>query len=1814
MHLVGRALARVATRVGGQLMVELPDDLAPRVVAKLVEGANDEVPLAPAFALFVRDERPDVGFITPSVDFRELAGYRLGNRLALTYSSDNRGMATYTSVYQLLLSSGFPASRSGDTGTGVASLPDFARALADILLNDDNSVWGLEAGVFRSTVQCVLAFLAGAHEAAGNGQASFASDWWLHVGDWTEALRMERGHGSPNGVAWLYGCAGLPVPDAGAALEMTPKEYVSVLKSRWTDPTVIMGELGRLQGVERAKEAAAELARLAWDRSQAETSLFSDSVVTRVALAVGVDRALRAKGWGALLEDDFRKSYVEARGRLRVRRSGCDLPVPLGSLAPVLIATPAETVHGQNYDCELRDLELIVPFKEGAGPDGVESGPIEVRLSGSRNCRISFHQTTQRLSAEGLHLTGQLEVTPAARVPNVVVVEANIVGQAASALVDRCSGTFTLLRPDEVGLWSRPHRRSSRSNQRGPIVWSSALDAAARVDLSGAGEHEFAVAWGEAAQVDATSLSVGTVSLNQVWLGLDSCGRTGSVNVAEAVEITSSGRALYRVELGNEANRPLSPVVAAAHGVAPDTGRILSQGTFGYLEAVLGKCLATLSASQALGCILVTNSPERSDPALTGEGVWMLPSLQGRDADLSPGPPSAELFNNSSYARLRAAYRALELPASIARHEEQAATAGLTISRISLQGLPAELINELLDAYCALLVEARTFGHSDRFWARHPFSVVVLPEGAGLQVATAVLLSPLHPIRLAWLWALQTGLQAAHDDGMHPSAPMSLLDPTPFPAYVLIDDAFGSPSALIPVPIDAYPEDLYIGWHASVSVEARRPQVPEWVAGRRFPVDGLSALSASSVGAAVDDFLRVFPHVQNLRLELAAVTPARRSSALDDGVLEKLRLLAVSSTGLDGVAGVRVHDSTNRIGPIPQLDGLEDATEIARPGFNAQWSSVRPVDGTRSHVTFLEGSAAQFGHDTLPETPTGWVPKPPLRRTPRRLHMDGHLMLDYSLAQPGLEDDRFAAALATYEAGQAGAPLGLRIIPNLVGIGGRPNWLIAADFGADPIALSQAAGQRAGEDYVLWDWRPIAAASPDGRHGSRVQPYFILARVPPSLNTAIRDRLRLLNRSIDAGETERRSKLLMTTLAQRAIGLNTLLAIGHHQATGALGFFFALRSIDTWIAESPQGEVRLVVPIDAVDPFLRTTATTGDTGSRRRADLLALTARAGSGQPPTVVLAPVEIKHYGLAQSDEHQRFPLSGEPALEEHIQQLTSYQLQLAQLCEEYDNAGGSSGTIIGQRLAALLDAAQQLGGRHSSPTSELLAALASAEAEVVLGHGVLIWYQAGARAIDGSRALMEEVSGSAESRRVEVRVDPAAFDECFWGSNDGAGHAVLREALTKATQLDGLRQPGEPVQNQTSGTSEAQSDPTRSRPKPRPASPPAQVHGANPVPEVAPAHSSGDETGPAGSAEPEAERGSVLPRSRLSQTVLEARYARLLAVLAEFGVRVERPGGVPPCQEGPGFIEYAVRPAYGVSVNRVESQLENLKLRLQLPSEAALGCSTHLGNILITIPKPEDERYYVDAVEMWTRWSAPASGFVVPLGEDLTGQVVTLDLASSNSPHVLIAGVTGSGKSEALLTMLHGVARLNEPDQAQLLLVDPKQTELTTLGRLPHTLGPIGSSSNDALTLLEDSVAEMERRYNAFKLAGPSIRNIAEYRSSGASMARWIIVLDEYADLISDEDDRKRIEKAMKRLCAKARAAGIHVIVSTQKPVVSVVNTVVKGNLPGRIALRVNTSTESRIILDESGAEQLLGKGDAILKTGNGRQRLQFARYAL
>lgn len=228
-------------------------------------------------------------------------------------------------------------------------------------------------------------------------------------------------------------------------------------------------------------------------------------------------------------------------------------------------------------------------------------------------------------------------------------------------------------------------------------------------------------------------------------------------------------------------------------------------------------------------------------------------------------------------------------------------------------------------------------------------------------------------------------------------------------------------------------------------------------------------------------------------------------------------------------------------------------------------------------------------------------------------------------------------------------------------------------------------------------------------------------------------------------------------------------------------------------------------------------------------------------------------------------------------------------------------------------------------------------------------------------------------------------------------------------------------------------------------------------------------------------------------------------------------------------------------------------------------------------------------------------------VALGEAMTGETIIYDLATG--PHVLIAGTTGSGKSVCLNTILCSLLYRNTPKTLRLAMVDPKFVELSIYEGIPHLVGPIVTSAEDAIKLLQRAVAEMERRYEMFKVV--KVRKIDDYNRAlpDAQLPYLLIVVDEWADLVVQKKYKEELEAQISRLSAKARAAGIHLLIATQRPSVDVVTGVIKANIPSRIAFAVSTGTDSGTILDRNGAETLRGKGDGLLLPLGARAPMRF-----
>ena len=331
---------------------------------------------------------------------------------------------------------------------------------------------------------------------------------------------------------------------------------------------------------------------------------------------------------------------------------------------------------------------------------------------------------------------------------------------------------------------------------------------------------------------------------------------------------------------------------------------------------------------------------------------------------------------------------------------------------------------------------------------------------------------------------------------------------------------------------------------------------------------------------------------------------------------------------------------------------------------------------------------------------------------------------------------------------------------------------------------------------------------------------------------------------------------------------------------------------------------------------------------------------------------------------------------------------------------------------------------------------------------------------------------------------------------------------------------------------------------------------------------------------------------------------------STLAEFGIDVEMEGA----NVGPRVTQYTMRPPAGVNLSKILARDKELalnlavdKIRIEAPIPGTRSVGVEIPNV-----KPADVR--LRGVLESKEWKEAEEPLTFAVGKDISGRSVVANLAKM--PHLLIAGTTGSGKSVMTNTLISSLLYRNAPSDMKLIIVDPKQVEMVQYNDIPHLLTPIITSVDKALSAMKWAVNEMERRYSL--MAEDKVKNIADYnkkmakkgivtvadengneqKHDGGKMPYIVIVVDEMADLMMMAG--KDLEMLIVRIAQKGRAAGIHLVLATQRPEVKVITGLIKANIPGRIAFAVGSQMDSRIMLDMGGAEKLLGKGDMLMLT--------------
>ncbi len=312
-----------------------------------------------------------------------------------------------------------------------------------------------------------------------------------------------------------------------------------------------------------------------------------------------------------------------------------------------------------------------------------------------------------------------------------------------------------------------------------------------------------------------------------------------------------------------------------------------------------------------------------------------------------------------------------------------------------------------------------------------------------------------------------------------------------------------------------------------------------------------------------------------------------------------------------------------------------------------------------------------------------------------------------------------------------------------------------------------------------------------------------------------------------------------------------------------------------------------------------------------------------------------------------------------------------------------------------------------------------------------------------------------------------------------------------------------------------------------------------------------------------------------------------------LGDFGVNVK----VVDIERGPVITRYELQPAPGVKIQSISSLTDDLALALSASAVRILAPIPGKNRVGIEVPNGSSAAVFLKDVLTQKHLGRADSKLNLAIGKDTSGKAIVTDL--SEMPHLLVAGTTGSGKTVCLNNLIMSILFNASPSEVKFIMIDPKMVELVPYNDLPHLLCPVVTDAKKAAPALNWVVMEMESRYKQFNKEG--VRNIKGYHAKGLLMPYIVVVVDELADLM--QVSAKTVEGAIARLAQLARAAGIHLILATQRPSVDVITGVIKANFSSRISFKVASKVDSRTVLDTNGAETLLGKGDFLfMKTGD------------
>jgi DNA phosphorothioation-dependent restriction protein DptH len=836
------------------------------------------------------------------------------------------------------------------------------------------------------------------------------------------------------------------------------------------------------------------------------------------------------------------------------------------------------------------------------------------------------------------------------------------------------------------------------------------------------------VAWGENCSLD--SVAVDAYSSRPGWF-------SQSTKVQDRAEIGVDEQ-IVQLIVDSEDEGEQSPIIAAIYKrlLTKDPISLENAKSFnGQLEKILVENIKATDIEK-LGIHFVLAEGEQF--GLSGcssiDGLTFLGGTESAFANSTNFRVPDSIKNSNEAKEFLAAFTALEIGESLRARSVDSGNWDLP-SRTSWKTLARSKKHHLdayLDSYRNLVAKAKLLDDPDAtFWATYPFSFSVwdLKDSGNCK---AVFLSPLHPIRLAWLASIEHVLELASQSeflaGGVEGWNLPIWGPSPKRG-----------GALLATAMDNGEGQLFLGWSCLVRVSGSEPEtlvLPRYAGQLETPGTSAGGLNASAATAALVNYGRVNPHVSTLTIDLASTSKSSRLYELDEAV-NKLAKKWTEQSASTLPGGFRVFDSLNRLGS-PRTD-LSPALLHTKNPIPLVWARYEPKDGAgvNCNLRLLQDSGIKLAiaSNSDNQVSRGLVADFPLRRFEafEISNTDPRFGLNFpSLVNNSDNQSIFYKALYEAESLSKESHV-VSEIQNAALVDKTAEWTVTGEGMVSPSSISRMIQAKANSNQMLWEWKPPFFDTKSGDMLER-RPFLALARIPQSFKSELsRIQKRSFGEDIDAGFTDS----LLDKLGTRGVGLSSLLARGGTHASGALGFYLCLETLDSVMVANTQ---LMVLPIDACDPFLR--ALSGNANSlsdmTRRADLLLLGVNENR-----ITLIPIEIKFYGSEAKADSHNLPTPLSSKVKDAFDQVAQTRNILELLVTRYHSLrAGNTGTVGDLELwvnsfATMLEAAFKMSPSTSAPgvnLTSVLTKLLSKDIQIELGGSLVTYFEDGAMTENG------------------------------------------------------------------------------------------------------------------------------------------------------------------------------------------------------------------------------------------------------------------------------------------------------------------------------------------------------------------------------------------------------------------------------------------------------------------------------------------------